>query len=77
MTRDEAINELANPPYDEKIAVEDFEFVCNQLKLTEEKLWEYFNLKNKTFRDYKNSYAILKKAITLAKCLGIEKRNFR
>lgn len=77
MTRDEAIIELANPPYDEKIAMEDFEYVCNQLNITQDEMWEYFNLENRTFRDYKNSYTILKKAITVAKCVGIEKRNFR
>lgn len=77
MTRDEAINELANPPYDETFAMEDFEFVCNQLNISQDKMWKYFNLENKTFRDYKNSYAILKKAINVAKLLGVEKRNFR
>ena len=77
MTREEALLELERQPYDEKIAKEDMEFICEKLRITQEQLDEFFRLPNKTFRDYKNSFALINKAIRLAKILGVEKRNFR
>ncbi|WP_455599358.1 N-acetyl sugar amidotransferase [Cloacibacillus sp.] len=77
MTRDEALKEIAEQPYDEGIAQEDMEFICDKLGITTIELMEFFRLPNKTFRDYKNSFGMINKAIKLAMLLGIEKRNFR
>lgn len=77
MSRAEAMNDLAQQPYDETIAMEDKKYICNRLGITEKQMDEYFNLPNKTFRDYKNSFWIINKAIKIAMALGIEKRNFR
>ena len=77
MTREEALADLEKQPYDDEIAKEDITYICEKLGITEDELMGYFKLPNKTFRDYKNSYGRINKAIRLAMLLGIEKRNFR
>lgn len=77
MDRTEALSLLKNQPYDEKIALEDMEYISNKLGITIEEFKKIMNMPNKTFRDYKNSEKIIKFAIKLAKIFGIEKRNFR
>lgn len=77
MTRDEAIAKLNQQPYDEKLAMQDLEYIVGKLDMTKEELLELMKGSNKTFRDYKNSEKILKSAIRLAMKVGMEKRNFR
>lgn len=77
MTRNEALKDLENHPYDEEIAMEDKSYICERLGITEKQMDEFFVLPNKTFRDYKNSYNMINKAVKLALAVGIEKRNFR
>lgn len=77
MTRDEALEDIEKQPYDEDIAIEDKKYICNRLGISEGQMDEYFNLPNKTFRDYKNSYWMINKAVRLAMAVGVEKRNFR
>lgn len=77
MSRQEALDILATPPYDEALAMQDLEFICNKLDISKDELIELMKGENKTFRDYKNSEKILKAAIKLAMFVGMEKRNFR
>ena len=77
MTREEALEQLAQQPYDEKIAMQDLDYIVEKLDLSKEDFLELMKGENKTFRDYKNSEKILKSAIRLAMLIGIEKRNFR
>ena len=77
MTRDEAMAEIEKQPYDEATAQEDMSFICDKLGITRDELDGYFKLPNKTFRDYKNSYALINMAIKVAMFVGVEKRNFR
>lgn len=77
MSRDEALRLLATQPYDEKIAMEDLEYIAGKLEISKDELSALIKGENKTFRDYKNSNKLLKSAIKLAMLLGVEKRNFR
>lgn len=77
MSRQEALDVLATPPYEEVLAMQDFEFISNKLDITQEELVELMNGENRTFRDYKNSEKLLKSAIRIAMKVGVEKRNFR
>ena len=77
MSRQEALEILENPPYDEALAIQDLEYIANKLDITKESFIELMKGENKTFRDYKNSEKILKLAIKLAMLVGMEKRNFR
>jgi N-acetyl sugar amidotransferase len=77
LSREEALKQISNQPYNEKIAKEDLEYIAEKLEISKEKFIEMINGKNKTFRDYKNNNNLFRAAIKLAMNLGVEKRNFR
>ena len=77
MTRDEALEELRQKPYDDAQVEEDLEYIAKKLEISKEELRKYISGENKTYRDYKNSFKILRMFIKIATLLGIEKRNFR
>lgn len=77
MTRNEAIEELSQQPYDEKLAMQDMEYIVDKLDMEKNEFLNLMNGSNKTFRDYKNSEKLLKLAIRFAMKVGVEKRNFR
>ena len=76
MTREEALEKISEPPYDEETMKKDLEFIAEKLEITKEEFIEIINGKNKTYKDYKNSLGMIKFAIKLAKLLGVERRNF-
>jgi N-acetyl sugar amidotransferase len=77
MSRIEALKEIKQQPYDEKIAKQDMEYICDKLDLDISDFMELMNGANRTYRDYRNSSRLIKFAIRIAMLLGVEKRNFR
>ncbi|GAB6155709.1 N-acetyl sugar amidotransferase [Desulfosporosinus burensis] len=77
MTRDGALQKLAEPPYDENLAIQDLEYVAKKLGLAKKEFIEMMNGENKTFRDYKSTYWLINAAIKFAILVGYEKRQFR
>jgi len=77
MTRAEALEELKKQPYSNEIAMEDMEYIAKKLGITRVEFENLIGGVNKTYRDYKNTFWIIKLAIKLAQLVGIEKRNFR
>ncbi|MCI3922710.1 N-acetyl sugar amidotransferase [Paenibacillus sp. TRM 82003] len=77
LTREAALETLKKPPYPEEIAMEDMEYVAKKLGLTKEAFVELMNGENKTYKDYKSSEWASKMAISFARLVGIEKRQFR
>lgn len=77
MTRDEALAKLAEAPYDDLTIKEDTKYIAQKLGLTEEELMNIISQPNKTYRDYKNQYWLIKLGIKVSRLLGIENRNFR
>ena len=53
MTRNEAIEELSQQPYDEKLAMQDMEYIVDKLDMEKNEFLNLMNGSNKTFRDYK------------------------
>lgn len=77
LNRDKAIELISKPPYDEKLAMNDMEYIANKLDITKQEFIDLMNGNNKSYNDYKNSGALIKVAIEFTKLVGIEKRNFR
>ena len=77
LSRDEALEKLKSPPYDEKIALEDLEYVAKKLGLTKEEFLKMMNEPNKSQKDYKSSKSLFELAIKAAQFFGLEKRQFR
>lgn len=77
LSRNEALVEIDEQPYDNKIAKQDMEYISDKLDIDVEDFKKLMNGENKTYKDYKNNYWIIKLAIKFAMFIGVEKRNFR
>lgn len=73
MTRDEALERIAQPAYDEQTMAQDFEYVATKLDLTVPELQEIMNGKNKTYRDYKSSMPLISFATKILRIFGTQK----
>ena len=61
MTRDNALEMLKNPPFDEKIIMREFAYVATKLGISVEELQCYLSAPNRSYRDYRSQaylYAI-------------------
>jgi N-acetyl sugar amidotransferase len=67
MSRDEALEQLAELPYDAKRMEEDKSLVIKKLKITEEEFTEMWNTPNKTFRDYPSYFPIYERSKKVAR----------
>jgi hypothetical protein len=54
MTREEALEKLSRPAWDENTIVAEFEYIATKLGITIEELHSYLDAPNKSQRDYKN-----------------------
>ena len=70
MKREEALNELLRPAYNEDEMARDFRFVAKKLDLSIEELEAMMNGENKTFREYKNNLLLINSIIKLVSLLG-------
>ena len=77
MTRDEALRRIAQPPYDEQVMIQDFEYVATKLDLTVPKLQEIMNGQNKTYRDYKSNMYLINLATKILRIFGVQKAIIR
>jgi hypothetical protein len=56
MTREQALAEMARPPYPEEAQQQDLRYVTKKLGLTPEEFSALMALPVKSFRDYRNSF---------------------
>lgn len=77
MTREEALKLLAQPPYDEKTAMEDLECVAGKLDMSKDEFVSLMNGENRTYRDYRSDLPMIRAAIGFARLVGLERRRFR
>ena len=77
MTREEALAELEQPPYDPQQMEEDKAYIAKKLGLTAEEFQTIIDGENKTFRDYRNSWGLIQFGAVVLRALGVEKKKFR
>jgi hypothetical protein len=77
MTREEALERVAQPAYDEKTIAQDFEYIAKKLDLTVSELQEIMNGENKTYRDYKNSMNLISLGTKILRIAGIQRAIIR
>ena len=73
MTRDEALEKLKKPAYDEATIKEDFEYIATKLGIGVDELQRIMNAPNKTYKDYKSQEYIYKIGAKLMRLIGLEK----
>jgi len=72
MTREEALEKLKHPPYDEATISQEFEYVATKLGISVEELQGYLDAPNKTYKDYKSQDSIYAVGATVMKFFGLE-----
>lgn len=72
MTREEALEKLKKPAYNEETIAHDFEFVATKLGIGVEELEGYMNSPNKSFRDYRSQAWIYSFGARVMKMLRLE-----
>lgn len=77
MTREEALEQLKNPPYDPDQMEQDKEYIAKKLGISTEEFEEIIKGDNKTPMDYRNSYWMINLGVRMCRLLGIENRNIR
>ena len=56
MTREQALVEIAQPPYSEELQQRDLSYVCKKMGLGDAEFAQIMAAEPKAFRDYRNSY---------------------
>ena len=54
ITREEALEELKNPPYDSELSHQDFNYIANKLNISSSELKKFHEMPKKYWSDYKN-----------------------
>lgn len=77
LEREKALDILANPPYDEKQAMKDLDYICRKLSISKDDFLAMMNEPNRTYKDYKNTSWLIALAVWVARLLRIERRQYR
>lgn len=77
MTREAALEKIAQPAYSAETVADDFEYIATKLDLSVAELRAMHDGPNHTFRDYKNSMALIDLGARVLRALGVEKRIVR
>lgn len=72
MTRDEAIELLKKPSFDEATICQEIEFVANKLGITVDELNSYMSLPRKSYKDYKNQWQVYDFGAKAMRAFGME-----
>jgi N-acetyl sugar amidotransferase len=77
MTRDEALQKIAQPAYDAETIAHDFEYVATKLDLSVDALRELMRGSNRSYHDYRNSMPLIKAGTQALRLLGVQKAIIR
>ena len=77
MTRDEALQKIAEPAYDEASIADDFEYIATKLDIGVDELRTLHNGPNKTYRDYKSAMPLIDLGTKVMRALGVQRAIIR
>jgi N-acetyl sugar amidotransferase len=72
MSRDEALDKLSTPAYDEGMIEHDFEYVATKLGISVEDLQSHMDLPKKSYKDYRSQEPVYAIGAKVLKFLGVE-----
>jgi hypothetical protein len=73
MSRDDALERLTHPAYDDETIKQDFEYVATKLGVSVAELQGYMDAPKKTYRDYKSQENIYSFGTAILRALGLVK----
>ena len=77
MTREEAMERVSEPAYDESTIGQEFEYIATKLDMTVEDLREVWNGQNKSYREYKSREPVIRLGAQVLRALGVERAVMR
>jgi hypothetical protein len=77
LTRDEALERISKPAYDESIIEQDFEYIATKLDLSVGELKAIFDGPRKTYRDYDNSMRLIELGTRFLRATGVQRAVMR
>lgn len=77
MTREDALNKLAKPAFDEATIAQDFEYVATKLDISVDELRALQHIPNKTYRDYKSTMPLIQLGTTIMRAFGVQRAVIR
>jgi N-acetyl sugar amidotransferase len=77
MTREDALERIAKPAYDEASMAQDFEYVATKLDLSVAELRALLNGPNKSFRDYKSAMPLIQLGTQVLRAVGVQRSMIR
>jgi N-acetyl sugar amidotransferase len=72
MTREEALDKLKHPPFEEATIVQEIEYVATKLGISVEELQGYLTAPNKTYKDYESQKHLYTIGARVMKLLGLD-----
>ena len=77
MTREEALERIAQPAYDEATIAQDFEYVATKLDLSVKELKQLLEGSNRSYRDYRNSMSLIEFGTKVLRATGEQRAIIR
>jgi len=77
MTRDEALERIAKPSYDEATIAEDFEYIATKLDISVDELRALHDGPNKSYRDYKSAQPLIELGTRVMRAVGVQRAIIR
>ena len=77
MTREEAIERIAQKAYDEETISQDFEYIATKLGLTVPEFQEIMDGEKKTYRDYKSRMPMIELGTKVLRMFGVQRTIIR
>ena len=77
MTREEALQRVAQPAYDPATIGQEFEYVATKLDLSVEELRALLDGPNKSYRDYQNKMGIITLGTKVLRAVGVQRAIIR
>ncbi len=73
LSREEALEKIAQPAYAPDMIAQDFEYIATKLGLTVDELRALHNGPNKSYRDYKNDMTFINLGTSVLRALGVQR----
>jgi len=77
MTRDEALQKISRPAYDESTIADEFEYIATKLDIGVDELQALLKGPNKSYRDYKSAMPLIELGTKVMRALGLQRAIIR
>jgi N-acetyl sugar amidotransferase len=77
MSREEALERIAKPAFDQATIEQDFEYIATKLDISVEELRALLNGPNKSYRDYRSAMPMIQLGTAVMRALGVQRAIIR